>query len=136
MCDEGEFIKVAIYLTMDYYMNKYKLEYHKNKYFKLSNNFKYKVKFNYEQYIYFNYKTLFRGSNVGLNKDNSDGYVIVYPINHDGNYRQDFIWIIIKTDDLIQMIIDKLYISNEIGFFKSRYKFSVRDIIARGKQLF
>jgi hypothetical protein len=134
-CDEWELSRLAIYLTIDLYMKKYKLMEHCKKTFKLSNGYKYKVKFNYEQYIYFNYHSLLLGSDVGLNKDNCDGYIIVYPKNSIGMYRDDFIWILIKTDDIIDMIKDKMYICDEKSIMKSRYKFSLQDFINRGKLL-
>lgn len=133
--DEWELARLAIYLTIDFYMKKYYLLEHHKKIFKLSNNYKYKIKFNYDQYIYFNYYTICGGSNVGLNKDCSDGYVIVYPKNPQGLYRHDFLWILIKTDDIIEMISSKMYISDEKRLLYSRYKFSLQDIINRGKLL-
>jgi hypothetical protein len=134
-CDECELSRLAIYMTIDFYMKKYKLVEHYKKTFKLANGYKYKIKFNYDQYIYFNYHSLLKGSNVGLNKDNCDGYVIVYPKNSIGIYRDDFIWILIKTDDIIDMIKSQMYICEEKNIFKSRYKFSLHDISNKGKLL-
>jgi len=134
-CDEIELSRLAIYLTIDYYMRKYKLLEHHKKIFKLSNDYTYKVKFNYDQYIYFNYHSAFRGADVGLNKDNTDGYIIIYPKNSQGLYRDDILWILIKIDDIIEMIKSKMYIYDEKRFLYSRYKFSVQDIINRGKLL-
>lgn len=135
-CDENELCRLAIYLTEDYYMRKYKLISHDKKYFKLTNGYKYKIKFNYDQYFYLNYHTFFRGGDCGLNKNfDSDGFIIIYPINGNGIYRDDFLWIIIKTDDIINMITNKMYISDEKGLFKSRYKFSIQDILNNGKKL-
>jgi hypothetical protein len=132
-CDENELSRLAIYIVIDFYNRRYKLLEHHKKIFKLSNNYTYKIKFNYDQYIYFNYKSLFKGSNVGLNKDNCDGYIIVYPKNSIGLYRDDFLWILIKTDDIIDMITSKKYICDEKNIMKSRYKFSLYDITNKGK---
>lgn len=135
MCDEGELTRLAIYMTIDDYMRKYELQEQNGKKFKLTNGYKYKVKFNYDQYVYFNYWTLLKGSNVGLNKDNVDGYVIVYPINSRAFYRHDFLWVLIKTDDIIDMICNETFITNEIRFSYSRYKFNIQCIISKGKLL-
>lgn len=135
MCDESELTRLAIYMCIDSYMKKYELVEQKKKYFILSNNYKYKVKFNYEQYVYFNYWTIFNGGNVGLNKDNSDGYIIIYPKNSRGFYRHDFLFILIKTDDIIDMICNKVYVCDEKRLTYRRYKFNVQDIISKGKLL-
>lgn len=135
MCDEAELTRLAIYMTMDFYKKQYALQEQKGKYFKLSNGYKYKVKFNYSEYVYFNYWTLFHGSNVGLNKDNTDGYVIVYPINSRAFYRQDFQWVLIKTDDIIKMICKNTFVTDEKRYMYSRYKFKIGDIITNGRLL-
>lgn len=135
MCDESELTRLAIYMCIDSYMKKYDLVEQRKKYFILSNTYKYKVKFNYEQYVYFNYWTIFNGGNVGLNKDNSDGYIIIYPTNSRGFYRHDFKFILIKTDDIIDLICNKVYVCDEKRLTYHRYKFNVQDIIDKGKIL-
>lgn len=133
--DEEEITQMAMYCVIDYYRKKYVLEEYRSRHFKLSNGYIYKVKFNYDQYIYIDYKTLFRGENTGIKKDKCDGYVIITPINSRGFFRSNFLFILIQKQGLQRMISEKMYISDEKGLLVCRYKFSVRDVINNGKLL-
>lgn len=133
--EELEISRIAIYQVMDYYMQKYSLKQHIKTKFKLSNGFTYKIKFVYTEYFFLKYYCLFRKGNVGLNKDNCDYYVFVYPLNDRMLYRHDFGFYLMATDNLINMIIDKIYISDIKMFFSSKYKFSINDIFCNSKKL-
>jgi hypothetical protein len=127
--EELELSRLAIYLVIDYYMRIYSLVKHNKKHFTLSNGLKYRIKYVYTEYWFLRYHSLFNRGNVGLNKDNCDYYIFVYPVNSRMLYRQDFKFFLIKTDSIIDMIIQKQYITDSKRLFSSKYKFSVNSII-------
>lgn len=133
--EELELNRQTIYIVIDYYLRKYSLVKHNKKHFTLSNGLKYRIKYLYKEYWYLRYYSLFNQGNVGLNKDNCDYYIFVYPINSRMLYRNDFKFFLIKTDIIINMIIQNQYITDSKRFFSCKYKFSINDIINNCKIL-
>jgi len=134
-CEELELNRLAIYLVMDYYLRKYSLVKHNKKHFTLSNGLKYRIKYVYGEYWFLRYHSLFNRGNVGLNKDDCDYYIFICCINSRMLYRHDFKFFLIKTDSIIDMIIQKQYITDSKRFFSCKYKFNINNIINSSKLL-
>lgn len=132
-CEELELSRLAIYQVMDYLVGQYYLIKHDKKHFTLSNGRTYKIKFIFGEYVNFKYHSIF--GDVGLNNDNCDFYVFVYPINDRMIYRHDFVFYLLSTDEIINLIKNKKYICDVKGFMTSKYKFTVKTIFSSGVKL-
>jgi hypothetical protein len=133
---QEELYRLVIYLVIDYYKRKFKLIEQTKSKFTLTNKMSYKIKFAFYEYIYIKYYSIINKGNIGLNKDDCDYYIYVIPINDRAWYRHDFKFILISTDNIINLIIEKKYISDKKKFMNSKYKFRVQDIINNGARIF
>jgi hypothetical protein len=133
---EPELKRLCIYQTIDYFKKMFTLSEQKQDKFKLSNGAHYRIKHVYSQYVYVLYKGLFGSTpKNSIDRETCDYMVFTYPINENGYYRSDYLFVLIRTQTLRKMILAEEYISNSKSFLGCFYKFSIDQIIKNGTLL-
>jgi hypothetical protein len=137
MTTEPELKRLCIYQTIDYFKKTVTLSEQKRDKFKLSNGAHYRIKHIYSQYVYVHYKGLFGSTpKSSIDRETCDYIIFTYPINEHGYYRSDFLFVLIRTKTLRNMILKKEYICDSKSVLGCSYKFNINDLIKNGVLLF